>query len=87
MILPEYSVCGAGVRRPPPVRRSGRGLRPFSVHGLRTGSTGWVLSFQVRLRCLLAWDHDLRPAVTGVAVETVLGFVLPLVLSSLSYGT
>ena len=31
--------------------------------------------------------YDLRPAVTGVAVETVVGFVLPLVLSSLSYGT
>ena len=35
----------------------------------------WVLSLPHRLRYLLAWDHELCRAVTGVAVQTVLGFL------------
>jgi len=35
----------------------------------------WVLSLPHRLRYLLAWDHDLCRAVSGVAVRTVLGFL------------
>jgi hypothetical protein len=35
----------------------------------------WVLSLPHRLRYLLAWDHELCRAVTGVAVRTVLGFL------------
>jgi hypothetical protein len=35
----------------------------------------WVLSLPHRLRSLLAWDHDLCRAVSGVAVRTVLGFL------------
>ena len=35
----------------------------------------WVLSLPHRLRYLLAWDHQLCRAVTGVAVQTVLGFL------------
>ena len=35
----------------------------------------WVLSLPHRLRYLLAWDHALCRAVTGVAVRTVLGFL------------
>jgi hypothetical protein len=35
----------------------------------------WVLSLPHRLRYLLAWDHALGRAVTGVAVRTVLGFL------------
>jgi hypothetical protein len=35
----------------------------------------WVLSLPHRLRYLLAWDHDLCRAVSGVAVQTVLGFL------------
>src|SRR5947207_14090481 len=34
-----------------------------------------VLSLPHRLRYLLAWDHELCRAVTGVAVQTVLGFL------------
>ena len=33
----------------------------------------WVLSLPHRLRYLLAWDHELCRAVTGVALRTVLG--------------
>jgi hypothetical protein len=35
----------------------------------------WVLSLPHRLRYLLAWDHELCRAVTGVALRTVLGFL------------
>ena len=35
----------------------------------------WVLRLPHRLRYLLAWDHELCRAVTGVAVQTVLGFL------------
>jgi len=35
----------------------------------------WVLSLPHRLRYLLAWDHDLCRAVSGVAVRAVLGFL------------
>src|SRR5436309_16142995 len=35
----------------------------------------WVLSLPHRLRYLRAWDHELCRAVTGVAVQTVLGFL------------
>jgi Transposase zinc-binding domain/Putative transposase len=35
----------------------------------------WVLSLPHRLRYLLAWDHELCRAVTGVAMRTVLGFL------------
>jgi transposase-like zinc-binding protein/putative transposase len=35
----------------------------------------WVLSLPHRLRYLLAWDHELCRAVTGVALQTVLGFL------------
>jgi hypothetical protein len=35
----------------------------------------WVLSLPHRLRYLLAWDHELCRAVTGLAVRTVLGFL------------
>jgi len=35
----------------------------------------WVLSLPHRLRYLLAWDHKLCRAVTGVALRTVLGFL------------
>jgi hypothetical protein len=35
----------------------------------------WVLSLPHRLRYLVAWDHDLCRAVSGVAVRTVLGFL------------
>jgi hypothetical protein len=33
----------------------------------------WVWSLPHRLRYLLAWDHDLCRAVSGVAVRAVLG--------------
>jgi hypothetical protein len=33
----------------------------------------WVLSLPHRLRCVLAWDHGLRRAVSGVFVRAVLG--------------
>ena len=35
----------------------------------------WVLSLPHRLRYLLAWDHDLCRAVSGVYVRAVLGFL------------
>jgi hypothetical protein len=35
----------------------------------------WVLSLPHRLRYLLAWDHDLCRAVSGVAMRAVLGFL------------
>jgi hypothetical protein len=35
----------------------------------------WVLSLPHRLRYVLAWDHDLCRAVSGVAVRAVLGFL------------
>ena len=35
----------------------------------------WVLSLPHRLRYVLAWDHELCRAVTGVALRTVLGFL------------
>lgn len=35
----------------------------------------WVLSLPHRLRYLLAWDHDLCRAASGVAVRAVLGFL------------
>jgi hypothetical protein len=35
----------------------------------------WVLSLPHRLRYLLAWDHDLCRAVSGVAIRAVLGFL------------
>jgi hypothetical protein len=35
----------------------------------------WVLSLPHRMRYLLAWDHELRRAVSGVAIRAVLGFL------------
>ena len=35
----------------------------------------WVLSLPHRLRYLLAWDHDLCRALSGVAIRAVLGFL------------
>jgi hypothetical protein len=35
----------------------------------------WVLSLPHRLRYVLAWDHDLCRAVSGVAMRTVLWFL------------
>ena len=35
----------------------------------------WVLTLPHRLRCVLAWNHDLCRAVVGVYVRTVLGFL------------
>jgi hypothetical protein len=35
----------------------------------------WVLSLPHRLRYLLAWDHDLCRAFSGVAVRAMLGFL------------
>jgi putative transposase len=35
----------------------------------------WVLNLPHRLRYVLAWDHALCRAVTGVAVRTILGFL------------
>ncbi len=35
----------------------------------------WVLSLPHRLRYLLAWDHDLCRAVSGVSIRAVLGFL------------
>ena len=35
----------------------------------------WVLSLPYRLRCVLAWDHDVCRAVVAVSMRAVLGFL------------
>jgi len=52
-------------------------VRQAGVPAARTvrGGVEWVLSLPHRLRYLLAWDHELCRAVTGVALRTVLGFL------------